>query len=227
MSTLSSAPNPKVVGGNRNQKPSRQIENLPKEIVVEVLSYCNVHDTCSVQGTCKQLREYVQEFLPILHRSYDWTLEHGKLRGLEYLFDMQVPVERITLDSSNLVQQDQQKRIPTGDPLMFLSQYLINDVTQNSTDTDIFSKLNTLIVRGLYSTFDAGLVSLSHFSFPSLRILSKSCSPRIHLPCPISHATSSSVLLTNSRVPDIATNSYCIAAVAAFERRTILQCGYR
>jgi hypothetical protein len=184
MSMLSSAPNPKVLGGNRNQKPSRQIENLPKEIVVEVLSYCNVHDTCSVQGTCRQLREYVQEFLPILHKAYDWTLEHGKLRGLEYLFDMQVPVERITLDSSNLVQQDQQKRIPTGDPLVFLSRYLKNDDTQPPTDIETFAKLNTLIVRGLYSTFDAGLVSLSHFPFPSLRILSKSCSSRIHLPCP-------------------------------------------
>lgn len=186
MNVPSSAPNPKVLGGNRNQKPSKQMENLPKEIVVEVLSYCNVHDTCSVQGTCRQLREYVREFLPILHRSYDWTLEHGKLRGLEYLIDMQVPVERITLDSSNLVQQDQQKRIPTGDPLVFLSRYLKNDDAEVSTDAETFSNLNTLIVRGLYSTFDAGLVSLSHFSFPSLRILSKFHHRRIRLSCPTS-----------------------------------------
>lgn len=170
---VESASSPKVLGGTRTPKATRRIENLPKEIIVEVFSFCNVHETCSVQGTCKQLREYIREFLPVLHRSYDWTLENGKLRGLEFLVNMQVPIERITLDSSTLVQQDQQKKIPSGDPLVFLSRYMKNEGTLTVTNPDIFSQLNTLIVRGIYSTFDAGLLSLSRFDFPSLRILSK------------------------------------------------------
>lgn len=168
------------------------LTHLPRELIGEILTFCALADISSIQSTCHLLMEYIQSLLPILRRSFDWTVEFGKLGSLEYLIRMSVPIESISLDTSSLAQHDVRWKVPHGDPLLFLNNYrllgpsfpssktkattVLTATTTNSSDLPtrmLFQNLRTMIIRGVYNNFDNGLMAISHFEFPKLHTLSK------------------------------------------------------
>lgn len=183
--------------GRRNAVECCPFTRLPKELYGEILLYCCLKDTAALHQTCRLIRRCIEELLPHIHHSFDWAEENGNKGGLEFLYKLQVPVESIVLDTTAVLTQSRERKLPIGDPLQFVVNYissqpqlLVRSVATSTTASihdnnvvfrnrkshlkkNLFTALRSLIVRGMYSTCDAGLLALTNFRFLNLQVLSK------------------------------------------------------
>lgn len=187
-----------------------QFVGIAKDMFGEILKFCTIRDSVALYTTCRSLKRYVEELIPFTHLSFDWGEEEGKIGGLEFLYRLNVPVEAIVLDTTIVVAQSTDRKLPTNDPFLFVARYIsstqnpsnvirLSATSSTSTSTNthsfntgasnnsarpnnethekqiksLFKHLKSLIVRGIYTTYDAGLIAISNFCFPNLQILSK------------------------------------------------------